>query len=231
MANFSQYNPKVTLHFVVSESFNNGPIISFSASLEATRSVGEFSTTWGISNYEITSFNRIRLNNVTTTTSSNILGWFGASEIYAGVDYEATCSQILTNYITGADVYTLFSSSGVLLQPYPTGTIYIVTSSLQFPATAVDSQSIDLSFGVSARYLVTGSLTITPPSQFKISFTSGSGYTTGSLILSQSSYATVSSSTVHVVFTPTSIGDYNYYITCSVVSGSNQYVNVSGSGI
>jgi len=231
MADFSKYNPKATLRFVVSESFNNGPIIGFSASLEVTKSTVELSTVWGVSDYGITEFNRMRLNNVNTTDEGKILSWFGSSLINAGVDYAATCSQILTNYITGADIYTLFSSSGVILEPYPTGTIYIVTSSLQFPATAVDSQSTDLSFGVSARYLVEGDLTITPPSQFQISLTSGSGYTSGSLILSQSSYATVSSSTVHVVFTPNSIGDYNYYVTCSVVSGSSKYVNVSGSGI
>lgn len=231
MADFSKYNPKSTLYFVVSESFTNGPIISFSASLEATKSTAGETVTWGISNYEIVSFNRMRLNTVTTNDETNILNWFASSETNAGINYEATCSQILNDFITGSDVYTLFSSSGVLLQPYPTGTIYIVTSSLQFPATAVDSQSIDLTFNVNAKYLVTGSLTITPPSQFKISLTSGSGYTTSSLILSQSSYATVSSSTVHVVFNPNSIGNYNYYITCSVISGSNKYVNVSGSGI
>ena len=120
------------------------------------------------------------------------------------------------------------SISGTVSAATPVITIADDTP-LLFDDTAVSGESSEKNFSVSAIYL-TSDLVITPPTGFKISLTSGSGFTTSPINISHVS-GSVSPTTIYVIFNPSSDINYSSSIDCSSTGATTKSIDVSGDGI
>lgn len=92
----------------------------------------------------------------------------------------------------------------------------------------INTTSPELTYNVSGSNL-TANITITPPTGFLISTTSGSGYTSTPIILTQSE-GTVTSTPIYVVFSPTLAQAYSGNITHESSGATTMNVAVSGTG-
>ncbi|MEI6696278.1 MAG: hypothetical protein WCO13_09425 [Bacteroidota bacterium] len=122
---------------------------------------------------------------------------------------------------SGGIVYTSQASFSTLT---PTITVASVTA---FGSQTVNTTSTEKSYAVSGANL-TNDILITPPSGFEISTTSGSGFATSTITLTQSGGNV--SSTIYVIFKPTAVTSYSANITHTSVNASSQNVALSGSG-
>ena len=101
------------------------------------------------------------------------------------------------------------------------------TSISAFAKTAVGSSSTSSSFTVSGTNLGSNAITITAPTNFKVSTSSGSGFGT-SVILTPSS-GSVSATTIYANYSPTGSGSNSGNLTISQADVSDQAISVSGS--
>jgi hypothetical protein len=104
-------------------------------------------------------------------------------------------------------------------------------SALAFGNVVVNTSSGEKSFSLSGNFLTpaTGAITVTAPSGFLVSKTSGTGFAS-SFSLSYSSQ-TLTSTSVYVQFNPTTESDYNGTITNSGGGALTISVAVSGKGM
>ncbi len=104
-------------------------------------------------------------------------------------------------------------------------------SVLAFGNVVVNTSSGEKLFSLSGNFLTpaTGAITVTAPSGFLVSKTSGTGFSS-SISLSYSGQ-TLASTSVYVQFNPTTESDYNSTITNSGGGASTLSVAVSGKGI
>ena len=110
-----------------------------------------------------------------------------------------------------------------------TPTIQASTTSItNFGSVVVNTASTAQSFTVSGSNL-TGNITLTAPTNFEISKSSGSGY--ASSLSYTPSGGTVSTSTVYVRFRPTSTGSKTGSISITSSGATTRNVSLSGTGI
>jgi len=111
-------------------------------------------------------------------------------------------------------------------------TITVSPSSLNFGYVAPGSTSGEMSYTMAGIVLSpeSGNITITPPANFEVSFTSGSGFSKSAITAAYSS-GILDPLTVYVRFKPTGITSYSGSITHSGGTAANQEVNLAGSGI
>jgi hypothetical protein len=133
---------------------------------------------------------------------------------------------IITHTSSGATTQNL-KVIGVGI-PGPIPLIVLNKSQLVFIEQQINTYSTEQS------YLVTGSnlnsyIVVTPQSGFQISKTSGSGFTSSSIVLIESG-GTVSQ-TVFVRFYPTAIQNYNAFITHTSSGATTKTLNLQGIGI
>jgi len=98
-----------------------------------------------------------------------------------------------------------------------------------FGSVAVGSNSSQETFSVSGSNL-TANIVVTPPAGFQISTTSGSGYSSSAITLTQSG-GTVASTPIYVVFHPTGVQSYSDNVTNVSSGATTQNVAVAGTGI
>ncbi len=107
--------------------------------------------------------------------------------------------------------------------------ITVSTNSLSAFADTTEGQSSSSnSFDVSAVAL-TDDLVITPPTDFTLSLTSGSGYSSSPITLTPSG-GTVGTTTIYVKFSPGSTGYKSGNVACTSTGASTENVSVSGTG-
>jgi len=127
--------------------------------------------------------------------------------------------------------YTITYNSGTL-NVTTTPTITITGGPLHFNNVAVNGTSAEQTYTVGGQYL-TAPIVITPPANFEISTTSGSGFVANPSTLSLTpSGGTVDSTTIHVHFKPTAQQAYSSVnITHATTGGNSPNVAVDGAGV
>ena len=100
-----------------------------------------------------------------------------------------------------------------------------------FGKVIISKTSAEKSFKISGQYLspASGNISITPPPNFQVSFTSGSGYSSGT-ITKPYSFATLASTNVYVIFKPSDYKTYNSNISING-GGTSAIVAVTGTGV
>ena len=131
----------------------------------------------------------------------------------------------ITNTLTG--VFSITFSSGSINLVYTALPSITLGSISTLGHTCVGSTSSPQSFTVSGYNLI-ADISVTPPSGFQISQSSGSGYTTGSISLSPTS-GTVST-TIYVEFLPSSSISYSANISATSTGATSQNRSVNGIG-
>ncbi len=120
------------------------------------------------------------------------------------------------------------SVSGTGVQGQTTSSLSVSVSSLpDFGSVMVGSSSSVKSFAVSGSNL-TSNVTVTAPSQFQVSLSSTSGFSTSVSVAP--SGGTVSSQTVYARFSPTSTGAMSSSVNVASSGAATRGVNVSGTG-
>ncbi|HUL44696.1 MAG TPA: pectinesterase family protein, partial [Bacteroidota bacterium] len=106
----------------------------------------------------------------------------------------------------------------------------VLPTALTFPGTGINTSSIELTYSLTGSSLTpsSGSITVTAPSAFAVSLTSGSGYS--SFVSVPYSSGTISSTPIYVIFNPTVITTYTGTITNTGGGATEQDVSVSGTG-
>lgn len=101
---------------VLTSSLLNGPVVNFSASFTAT---GSYDSGIGVWNWGVGSQEVLGINNLTlvsqSISGSSIEGIVQSTLNFASFDINNECNNILTQYISGSNINTLFSSKGVTL--------------------------------------------------------------------------------------------------------------------
>jgi len=154
-----------------------------------------------------------------------------ATTIY--VEFDPTAVQSYSGNITnaggGATTQNVaVSGAGAAV---PTPTLNVTPSSLSFGSITVNTTSSSKTYTISGTALspASGTITLTAPSGYQISTTSGSGYTSSvSVSYTGSSLA---STTIYVIFQPTAAQAYSGNITNAGGGATTQNVAVSGTGI
>ncbi|MCB9893596.1 MAG: hypothetical protein H6839_04030 [Planctomycetes bacterium] len=123
----------------------------------------------------------------------------------------------------GNDSYTLT----ITIATAGTPTINVTASLTAFTTTGVGVASAQQSYTVAGSNL-TADITITPPTDFQISQTSGSGFATTPIVLTQTG-GTVGTTTIFVRYNPTTTGPHSQVIAHTSTGATTQNVNVSGS--
>lgn len=108
-------------------------------------------------------------------------------------------------------------------------TITVTGGPFNFGTVVSGSFSAQQSFVVSGANL-TDNITIAPPTGFQISTTSGSGFTTSPIVLTQSG-GLVGNTTIYSRFAPTNYGSVNGTISSTSTGATTKTVGVSGIGI
>jgi pectate lyase len=110
-------------------------------------------------------------------------------------------------------------------------TIIVNPTSLEFGNVLVDSTSAEQSYTLSAHTLspASGDITITAPSGYEVSTTSGSGFASSKLVAYSS--GTLGATTIYIRFKPTTVANYTGNITNSGGGASTQNVELSGNGV
>jgi pectate lyase len=110
-------------------------------------------------------------------------------------------------------------------------TIVVTPPSLAFGGVEINTTSIERTYSLSGTTLTpsSGNITVTAPTGYQVSSTSGSGFASSVDIPYSGGVLTVT--TVFVVFIPTSIASYPGNITNSGGGATTENVTVSGTGI
>ncbi len=156
--------------------------------------------------------------------------------IIADVASGATAGRTFTGSIAAAgDVSTTGTESGTAagnqktVVAAATPTISVTGGPLSFGNVAVNSTSTEQSVSVSGVNL-TANILVTPPSGFEISTTSGSGFSSSPITLTQSG-GTVSSTPIYVVFKPTLIQAYSGNLAATSTGATEADGALSGTGV
>jgi hypothetical protein len=108
--------------------------------------------------------------------------------------------------------------------------ISISPTSLNLGYTAPGGTSGEMSYTMSGSLLSpsSGNITITPPANFEVSFTSGSGFSTSAITVAYTS-GTLTARTIYVRFKPTSVTSYAGSIINSGGSATTENVDLTGT--
>jgi pectate lyase len=157
-------------------------------------------------------------------TSVNVSGLSSNMTYYVSVFEYNVATGNSQNYLTSVSANGTKTTLAVQ-------TLSISKVSLSFGSVLVDATSAELTYALSGAYLTpdAGNVTVTAPSGFEISTTSGSGFTSSLLI--PYSGNTLSSTTIYVRFKPTSLIGYSGSISHSGGSAPSVTVAVNGTGV
>ena len=123
----------------------------------------------------------------------------------------------------GTDQYVIL----ITIAAAGTPTINVTASLTAFTSTGIGTPSAQQSYTVAGSNL-TADITITPPADFQISTTSGSGFATTPIVLTQAG-GTVASTSIFVIYNPTTGGPHAEMIAHTSTGATTQNLNVSGS--
>lgn len=178
------------------------------------------------------------------TTAPNVNGIYavnntiaaGMTIVYQGTGTAFTDAGLLSGTTYFYRIYTYdkaYNYSAALTGSATTGGVPTITvgSLTAFSDQCAGTISSEKTYNVSGAYL-TNNIIITPPANFEISLTSGSGFVANpsSLTLIPSG-GTVPSTTIYVVFKPTAVTAYSGDITHTSTGATQKNVAVSGNGI
>jgi pectate disaccharide-lyase len=112
-----------------------------------------------------------------------------------------------------------------------TPALTVSPTSLSLGSVVVNTNSSEITYSIAGTYLTpaSGNITITAPTAFQISATSGSGYASSIIVAYASS--TLAAKTIYLRFTPTAVQSYSGNITNAGGGATAQNVAVSGSGV
>jgi hypothetical protein len=136
------------------------------------------------------------------------------------------------NQLIGQQYFSKATGLDILYEyPSTNPTIGISQSSLAFGDVIVNTASSEKTYIVQGSNLspASGNITITPPSGFQVSATSGSGF--GSSLNVSYTSGKLSSKTIYVKFIPTAVQSYTGNITNSGGGATTKNVAVTGTGI
>jgi pectate lyase len=155
--------------------------------------------------------------------SMNVIGLSSNVPYYVSVFEYNVATGNSQNYFT--------TSANGTQTTWAVPTLSVSKVSLSFGGVLSDATSAELTYALSGVYLTpdAGNVTVTAPSGFEISTTSGSGFTSSLLI--PYSGSTLSSTTIYAHFKPTSLIGYSGSISHSGGSAPNVTVAVSGIGV
>jgi len=119
-----------------------------------------------------------------------------------------------------------FNQYLVTKAPFPK--ITVDKSSLAFGNVAIGSNTVELSYSVSATNL-TVDLSITAPSGFEISTTSGSGF--GRTLNISPTNGEITNTTIYVRFSPSTNGYQSSTLSHTSTGATTQNINVDGTGV
>lgn len=123
----------------------------------------------------------------------------------------------------GQDTYNI----DITISSVATPTITVNSSMTAFSTTGTGIPSTEQSYTVSGSDL-TADITVTPPTHFEISLTSGAGFGTAPINLTQTG-GTVGNTTIFVRYNPSTSGSHNGNITHTSTGATQQDVAVTGS--
>ncbi|MBL7813366.1 MAG: hypothetical protein JNL70_00070 [Saprospiraceae bacterium] len=177
-------------------------------------------------NYEIstgTGGSFVPTNPITISAASAISNTTIYVRLKAGLT-DGTYNESITLSSTNAPSKTIACSGTVSSTP----SISLNTNSLStFPSTAVGSSSSSNNFTIIGANLGANNVTITPPTNFELSLTSSSGFSTNPLVLTPMAGA-IATTTIYVRYTPTGSGSNTGNVTVSNDLVTTQNVSVSG---
>lgn len=125
--------------------------------------------------------------------------------------------------------YSYYSAGDVVSATTPgTPTITVAAGTLAFGSQTTGTTSSEQNYTVSGANL-TANITVTAPSGFEVSTTSGSGF--GSSVTLTPSGGTVGSTTIYVRFAPGSAGSYSVNITHASTGATTQNKALTGTGV
>ncbi len=169
----------------------------------------------------------VAVNGVTLTTD----GSGNASLSLADGIYPYTVSKTLYTSVTGTTTVNAapVSQNVTLIIP---PSIIVSPASLNLGYVKSGRISDELSYTLSGIVLSpsSGNITITPPANFEVSFTSGSGFSASAITAAYTS-GTLAERTVYVRFKPTSTTDYSGNITNSGGTATTQNVSLTGTSV
>lgn len=105
---------KVQYNLVLTSSLINGPIVDFSASFEATRSLSGGLFYWGVGTQSIADINQLTVISSSLTGSSKNAYIFTISQS-ANFSIVNECNNLLTTFISSSNIKNIFTASGITL--------------------------------------------------------------------------------------------------------------------
>ncbi len=154
------------------------------------------------------------------------------------VVYKGNGTSVADNTLTASTIYyykiysenySYYSAGDVVSATTPGAPIITVAAgTLAFGSQNIGTTSAEQSYTVSGANL-TANITVTAPSGFEVSTTSGSGF--GSSVTLTQSGGTVGSTTIYVRFAPSSSGSYSVNITHTSAGATTQNKALTGTGV
>ncbi|MCC6599889.1 MAG: hypothetical protein IT223_04360, partial [Crocinitomicaceae bacterium] len=217
-----------------------GRMLSYNLNLVSSYDVNQYNGVWvdfnGDADFSATEF----------FTSNTNAGSNGSATVVISVPFDAVLGNVRMRVRAGDDVQPLSSQAcGASSSNYgnaqdyvvniviPGPTLFTSPTSLAFENVPSGNTSAEMSFDLSAISLspADGDITVTPPSNYEVSLTSGSGFSASSITVPYSG-GELNSTPVFVRFKPTAPDtDYNGNIQCSGGGASTDNVAVSGNSL
>lgn len=111
--NTSSLYASVEMFLVITSSLGNGPIVNFSASFNATRSLVSGSFAWGESTQSISQLNQITI--ISSSLSESAVNNYVRTLSQSHINLINECDLILSSFVTGSNIKNLFTGSGITL--------------------------------------------------------------------------------------------------------------------
>jgi hypothetical protein len=227
-------SPNPTIYVGALVSFGNVAINTISA--EKTYSISAANLTPASGNITITAPLGFEVSKTPSTG-------FGSSLTYAYTSGTLVGTTIYVHFVpTTAGVYTgniTNAGGGATTQNvyvYGTGTsvsptIYISANSHSFGNVTINTTSIEWTYSLSGSNLspAAGNLTVTAPTGYQISLSTGTGFV--SSLTCPYTTGTLAATTIYTHFVPTAVQGYSGNITNAGGGGSVQNVALTGSGV
>ncbi len=163
---------------------------------------------------------------VSGTIGGDTVVYNGSGTSFSDTGLSAGNTYYYRLYSENWSYYSSGASTNATLASSPT--ITVSAGSIGFGSLVNGSTSSASNYTVSGLNL-TANITVTPPSGFEVSTSSGSGYGS-SLVLTQSA-GTVNSTTIYVRFVPSGASSFSGNITHTSTDASTQNKAVSGTGL
>jgi hypothetical protein len=177
-------------------------------------------------------------NPVANFTNTNTYIWIVATGTslsgFAASKFTLDVSNFTNNNSAGSGTFSVVSVGNSIAIKF-TGnnpSISVVPGSLAFSAVASSSTSIEKTYTLSGSFLnpASGNITVTPPTGYEVSLTTGSGFSASAITVAYSS-ATLANTTIYVRFKPNALTSFSGNISNAGGSATTQNVAVTGQGV